>query len=351
MPYRKRKAAQQLFRDHAGWKIGRWLYTQLRNRPRSVGTQTLTKRKQISSGRGITHEYDRKLIYKKKRMPRKKRKRWLKFSKKVKAVSEKSLGARTVVYNTSVEFDNSTANNQVVGGVGLYTGYRAGVGNEYLSDLYETYDNENQGNPTAADGETTDLTSKFMFQSAVLDLTIRNISHAGGTPSILRDTIELDIYELTASKLFTDTAAGQYTSLKDLFDQAGSDMKQIGASATGTQIGKRGCTPWDVTEALSQGGLKIYKKTKYFLGSGQTMTYQMRDPRRHVVHGQGMKEMEGINHPKLTKWILILAKVVPGITVGTTGSDTHEKIVVGLTRKYFYKIEGMNDARHAYFNQ
>ena len=129
-------------------------------------------------------------------------------------------------------------------------------------------------------------------------------------------------------------------------------MEQIGAAGTNLLLNDRGITPFDVTFALARGKCKIWKKTKMFIRNGQTATYQYRDPKRRVWSQNYMDAGIGCNMPKATHWILIIAKAVPGITVGSTGgTTTRERLTIGLTRKYLYKIEGANDDRTEYVIQ
>ena len=52
----------------------------------------------------MTNQYDRTSVYRKKRMPYKKRKRWGRFVKKVKAAENTTLGTRTRVYNKRMTY-------------------------------------------------------------------------------------------------------------------------------------------------------------------------------------------------------------------------------------------------------
>ena len=62
-----------------------------------------------SSGVGVTNQHDRAFVYRKKRMPRRRGKRWMKFSRKVHFVAEKDLGTRTIVMNGSRQIFNTTS--------------------------------------------------------------------------------------------------------------------------------------------------------------------------------------------------------------------------------------------------
>ena len=298
------------------------------------------------SGRGLTFQHDRQFIYRKKRMPRRLRKRWGRFVRKVRAVDERGLGTRTVVFNKTFSGtyeQNSTAGNQIVSAFALY-GNKSSV--SQYDDLNQISALENTGNPTEAAGDTVDKTTKYLFQSAVMDMTIRNTS---GDGAVLNDliTLELDIYEISVRYKGYDTTNGSYIHLKSFFDIATGDTKNIGGAGVDIQLTDRGVTPFDIPMALSRYKIKIWKKTKFFLRNAQTLTYQIRDPGRHSITHEELVEGAGCNRIGWTKHVLIIAKAVPGIDVGPTKKEI---ISVGVTRKYMYKIEGMRDDRDRYID-
>lgn len=65
------------------------------------------------------------------------------------------------------------------------------------------------------------------------------------------------------------------------------------------------------------------------------MTYQIRDPKRHVWSNTKIGSWESGNMPKATRWLLFIAKSVPGYDMDGTG---RVRIDIGVTRKYMYKI-------------
>ena len=62
-----------------------------------------------------------------------------------------------------------------------------------------------------------------------------------------------------------------------------------------------------------------------------------------------MLDIAGANKPGWTHHLLIIFKSVPGFTVGTTATDIQERLQIGYTRKYSFKIEGQTDDRSEYF--
>lgn len=315
--------------------------------------QMRTRRKKVmTTGRGVTSEHDRQFIYRKKRMSRGRKRRWRGFKRKVNAVAEKNLGSRTVVFNRSIAPTNNNTARHNIFNVALYSNQST---DSWMNDLNNISQLENAADPTAVGGVTVDDTTKFIFQSGVLDLTMRNtsfLSVGGGLEP--QCTLEVDVYEMACGRRLIDRTTGgvarEYKNLIEAYAQGEADTKNIGGAVLTTDLSliNRGVTPWDVPTALSQFRLKIIKKTKMFIKSGQTATYQMRDPKRKVFSRGFMRETYGPNIPKKTHHLLVIAKAVPGVTVGTATGQVSEQLTVGITRKYMYKIEGVNEARDSY---
>ena len=196
-------------------------------------------RKGFTSGRGVTREHDRQHIYRKRRMPWRKRRRWVRQIRRWNRISEKQLGSRTVVFNVSNDYENSTSGNQIVTTLGLY-GWDST--NTYLNDLNAIAAYENEGDPTAAAGVTINDTAKFMFTSGVLDMTIRNTSHLFETPSTIEAdaTLEVDIYEITMGRQAVNTESttlARFVQLTEVFDTIGNNETNVlGSIVTGKQV-------------------------------------------------------------------------------------------------------------------
>lgn len=209
---------------------------------------------------------------------------------------------------------------------------------------------ENTGNPTAAAGITVSDTTKFLLQSAILDVTFRNTSgyrESGSVGPASEAKLEVDVYELISSKEWRDSSAAYPNIYEVLYRGATMTLNGAGAG-TGIDPLLRGVTPWDIPAALSYFKLKILKKTKYFVNNGDTFTYQIRDPKRRVMMQENMEKLEGGNKPGWSRHLLVLFKLVPGLTIGSTDGTYTESLTFGITRKYLYKIEGANEDRDRY---
>lgn len=318
---------------------------------RSGTMSNMRLRRAVRSGVGITAQYDRKSIYRKKRMPRKMRRRWRRFVQKVNATKDRDLGTRTVVFNSQVDVSNETAGNDIVFSCSLY-GLRA-TSSVINGDLEAIGQLENVGNPTAAAGVTVSKMSHISFHSGVLDITYRNTSTFKtdqGEILAAEAQQEVDIYEIYCREDFV-TLGTNYENLGSGIDNETNQELTIGGTGTNLRIYRRGVTPFDCPTALSRLGIKILKKTKYFVPGGSTITYQARDPKRRTGLLRELTDEEGTNKPKWTRWFLFNIKLVPGLTVGNVNGTYQIRGSYGITRKYFYKLEGVMENRNRYISQ
>lgn len=311
-------------------------------------TRTRNSRKRSTSGIGVTEQYDAKLVYRKRRMPRGRRRRWKAFSRKVLAVSEKDLGTQQVLFNIGVNPTNVISGNQLLFNCALYS---MTSGTSYWNDMDQIGQYNAAAATTAATGLTVDPTTKIIFKSAVLDITVRNSSTYtadGSTYGINPSArMEVDVYEISVNRC--DEEAATFTDLLGLLAQAPIRTQPIGGGATSkVALTSRGVTPFDLSYALSVFGIKIWKKTKYQLSNNEQFTYQIRDPRRHVMTQRELTSSEGPCKRGLTRCVLIVGRMAPGLALGLTTGTYQEGLQIGITRKYQYKVENWSEDRTAY---
>lgn len=293
-------------------------------------TQTRTRTKRATTGIGITNQYDRRMIYRKRTMPRRKKRRWKSFVRKVHAVSEKDLGSRTVVRNFLVTsaLDLSTVSNQDRHVRQVFSLYAMrNTVDSYMSDMANIVADTDVG-----------VSGKFLFQSGVFDMTVRNGSVLGSTSTNSPLTLEIDVYEISSSVDFG--VVGEAATLNAVFANAMAESPLIPGQAFPLTADTRGWTPWDACPGLSQYRLKIWKKTKFFLSTNQTFTYQMRDPRRHTLDKQKVPSGTSENFPGVTRFLYCVWKPTPGYIYGIQGDTA--RLYFGITRKYLYKVDDKN---------
>jgi len=320
------------------------------NRRRVPNQRVRMKYRGGRSGSGVTTQHDTTRQYRRRSMPRQKRRRWKRFKNKVLAVSEKDLGSRTIVFNKYISNVNSTDGTQSFQHIALYSGQSS---TNHLDDIQNISELEHGSDPTAAEGGTVADTTKFIFKSGVLDLTFKNSSTLRTNDADVVDSsarMEVDVYEMVSSRSWDD-ATGIYNTIGDAFSKGNTMALRIGGTGTNVDLSLRGVTPFDLPSALSYFRLKILKKTKYFLANEATFTYQIRDPKRHVWTQEFMQRLEGPNIKGVSRHLLIVSKLIPGLTLGTTNGTFKEQFDIGVTRKFLYKIEGFNDDRDRYIAQ
>lgn len=286
-----------------------------------VGRMVATQGRGGSSGIGVTNQYDRTGVYRKKRMPRRKRRQWRKFVKKVNAVTEKDYGTNTIVRN-NVGFGQATPGLQGLLTVSLYgkdgIDTATSFGNSDLKDIY--------GNDL-----NTLASTKFKFCSAILDMTCVNNSTSEETNANLG--LEVDVYEITYRKVASSTSPTVALS--------SNNASLINPGNAGLTINTRGVTPFDLPDPLSRYGITIYKKTKFFIGKGQQFTYQMRNPKSYSWQKDFIDDgNDDFMIPYVTKTLVIVYKGLPDPLNSVT-----PVLNIGVTRKYMYKeMDVSNDA-------
>lgn len=297
----------RLLAGYAGRKVGGYL------KSRSIGQKS-------RSGSGVTTQFDRTVQYRRKRMPRRKRKRWVNFVKKASYVEDKKLASNVVVFNNSLDRTIPDTEQQyavvhMYGGNGEADDVGITSAEIGLRDIKNLCDN---------DDLVDSYNEQLIFKSAVLDMTINNTGVG---------KLELDIYEIVP---YTRDARSATSWTQDQIS-AQSNTPGIGGS-TSLNIVQRGVTPFDFP-LMSKLGYRVLKKTKFFTAAGQAFTYQMRDAKnRYFPCSRVYSSQNELNYIMngMTKSLLIIGKIVVGDEAGT------QKFTVGCTRRYVYSVKQAN---------
>lgn len=295
-----------------GFKTARQLYNSY--------SRTKTK-KNSTSAVGITRNHDFSVQYRKKRMPRWKRRSWANFSKKVNAVLTAKLATQTQLFNRPITLTNP-ANSQNYMAAVIY-GKNGQNGSECagMSDLRDIVNIA-----ALTTGE------KLMFKSAILDVTL-------AVPSDAASSLEVDIYDCYWR--------GQTLQVNVRTDiQAAESNTSTLPSGSSLELNDRGATLFDLPVFLSNTKCKILKKTKVFLPPGNTTTYQIRDPRNRTIYVDDITEyqasgLSGWIQPGWTRGIVVVFKPTAG------NQATVNSLNMGVTTKYAYVLMKDNDVRDA----
>jgi len=280
-----------------------------------TGSKTRT-REGTRSGVGVTTDRDFRRVYIKRRMPAAKRKRWKRFVRKVDAVAERKKGTFSIVMNT-VKREQVPVGSQRMYGIELF-GYRGTVivgPDTYDRDMYEI---SLMSKPGDASIETWNR--KIHFRSAVLDITFRNLGVS---------SVEIDLYEYSVKKDIP------FARLIDLILNCQTDPATITGGSTLTHD-VVGTTPFQINSALKY--ITILKKTKVFMPSGGTSTYQVRKPMNRWWSTSEIDEKAG--HFAKRGWttgIWVVQKGVPGIDTGIAVRALESDVIASITRTYCLK--------------
>lgn len=263
---------------------------------------------------GVTNQYDVKTIYRKRRMPRRKRRQWVKAVKKHRAIALKSVGTRTAIKNGTIGGAFQGDAQYIVSAAlyGLYGINDWGV-NQGYRDMYDILNGDTTGDVDA-------MNEKCLFTSGVMDLTFNNI---GDTK------LEVDIYHIRVG----DSTVSE--RLDATYGTALANTDNNSSTPVTTQT--RGWTPFEATVASSRG-VRVYKKIKHFVGVGEVFTHQIRDSKNHMMNGSKLWNNSVIdqglyNWVGKSQYLFFIVKAVPG-----TDAEAQSNFRVGVTRVYKWKV-------------
>lgn len=300
----------------------------MKRRRYSGSSQGRYVKKRLGSNNVVTRQYDVTTQYKKSYMPRRRKRAWKKFVKKVTAVQIKNAGLKTVLFNDRL-VNSNTSGFQGVIWLGLYgnngtpDNATALIGWKDLNRIYmNDPDIVKQGSPP----NEIPISGKLAFGSAVIDITLRNLSELDA---------EVDIYYCVFRKN-QDSIAPADDNPNYYF---GNQPVLINPVNTTLNLGERGATMFDMSHSLSRLGIKILKKQKMVLEPGKSTFIQHRDPMNHVIDAADIVQV-GFGLAKLTYGVCVVHK--PSVTNVDNAIST---IAAGVTRKYSYAaLEDNSDA-------
>jgi len=196
------------------------------------------------NGSGVTGQHDKDVQYVKKKMPAKKRKKWVQFVKQVEHVQDSKRGTLTQVFNDQAStgvISPLTAQGwctaTLYGGAGTATSAHVGVGD--VSTIVSTMGS--QGTYNVGNG------TRFNFFSAVMDLTIKNPA----SEWLGDQTMEVDVYDLVYWRGDSPDWGNPGLALVT------TDTLALGTGSV-TSLTQRGVTPFDVPMFIRNMRCNIY---------------------------------------------------------------------------------------------
>lgn len=214
--------------------------------------------KKVTDSKIATNQYDVRGRYYKKRMPRRKKKQWKQFQRKVNAVLNKQIAPTYFLFRTTTQL-NSVQDAQDWASCMLYTANTPDPNNDLGRIAIGLMGNA--GNQ---------IGTKYRFEAAVLDLLIRN---TGST------TACVDIYTIYCRKDVPDNYVSPFVLISQLDDTANADTQGD------PKINEKniGYTPFHNPMFCSY--YKIQQKRTLILGAGEVSEVQMRDAKNRKMYG------------------------------------------------------------------
>lgn len=259
--------------------------------------------KRSSDNGPVTSQYDVRTWYKKKKMPRRRRKAWKKFKSKVQAVLNKEIAPTYFLYRTTTTL-SSLDNQQGWGSLMLYTAYGGAAPN---NDLYQI----SVGLKGALGNQ---IGAKYRFESACLDVLLRN----KGTNIAL-----IDVYTVYCRADLPDNYASPYVALTS-FDSLANQDNNADPKIADTDIGY---TPF--TCPLFCSFFKVVKKRTLTLSGGAVTEMQMRDAKNRKLWG-----IDYVGKPALRGWTKGYMVCVRGAYDSTAGKTPAVNVDCAYTRHY-----------------
>ncbi|UYD39086.1 MAG: capsid protein [Wigfec virus K19_450] len=282
--------------------------------------------KRTTSGRGVSGHYDRSFIYRRRRAPARVRRRAKRSFRSFKSKVLKMKGHRTLITNQSITVSGNV-NEQAVKSFVLYGGRSDGLSNQSArgyDDMNDMRSRDYMIGDTTGDAQQrfTGGDIKWLVKTGIMDMTIENTSAF---------SLELDVYEFICGKIHDPTGFVEDVEQAIAYYQA--EVKSPGAATNLPTLYQtnRGVTPFEFGSAMAKFGMKILKKTKYFITEGGVITYQIRNSKICSFNVSVYDDASPTT--RYTRGVYVVSKPTPG-----SASEAHEYIV-GMTRKYKYVVD------------
>lgn len=242
--------------------------------------RTRTRTRVMGGARGpapMTSQHDSRLVYRKKTMPRYKKKKWVSFKKKVTAVeySNRNLQnvsmIQTMYCNANTDRCSFTSAmiygiNGQTGGTGAPPpGGASGTGS--MDDMYDVLVNKYAAGGTAMNGR------KFLFGSAVMDVHATNVSE---------NALILEVYEIEAKKTYTPATVA-YDGPEDLFIQGFVDYSPMANTPLVPSALRLGTTPFNCKLFCQYFTVKTKRRLQ--VSPGEVVSFQIRDSTNRFIAG------------------------------------------------------------------
>lgn len=288
----------------------------------SSGTRALTTRRRETNN-VVTAQHDISRPYKRRPMPRRRRRQWTRQIRRFRALTLKHLATRSRVL-TYAGSSTATAGNQARIDAVLY-GYYGANNARGLNDLQRIADAETNAQDIASNpGNTVQFGPRpiIIFKSAVMDMSITNTSSTV--------VLELDVYYFYVTR--KTAADSTIDALSDGFQQADT----LTEGGTPMDIDSLGVTPFDCPNFLKSH--KITQVRKIIIAPGQISSLMIKAPQNKKFDTNRLSTELPANGvfglPGYTRGIFLIGKGAPSAASGAQACS----FAWSFQNKYHYSI-------------
>lgn len=288
----------------------------------------LTRRSSIAHA-PITSQYDVKTVYRKKRMPRRRRRRYVRFAKSVQHLNMKATALQTqLIRENKILIAPQNTTSYVAQMMYSCNGDGGAQGSASALSRGKT----NDLNDMLTDGTlTNNPTALVHYQSCTMDTMLRN---NGTTPVVV------EAYHIVVRSDAQDTNSQRY--VENIYEIGFDTPTAVNEGATGTNRTRMdatdiGSTPFN--NSMFARYFTVKKKIRIELGAGEISVLQIRDPKNRKFQRYKIDNMVYI--PWVTQGYLFQ---VIGAPTNTEGSNFTEATSVSITstRTYNYHVINSN---------
>lgn len=280
----------------------------------------------------LTYDNDFKTDYRYKRMPKRRRRNWKRFVKKVSSVVNRQQGLKKLMY-TDIQRIQAVDNACSYHSAMLYTpdarvgDLSADMGTIFRNILGSVaYDNIND--VTIAG----DVDKKIRFESGNMDVSWRNV---GAAPVIV------DLYYVKARKTFGLTGSDALNNTQGIYALGFVKQGQIIDEEDGNTVGSAKSFPIEVGTTPFQSSLfcqtyKVLSKKRITIAPGNTVSMTLKDAKNRLVNATETRAricMRGLTHGYFFQ-----TYGVPGLSGATPVQALASDIIFTVQKRYAFYL-------------
>lgn len=330
-----------------GARVGGLLAQRMAMKRSFTKTRTQTKSKTRESA-PLTYDNDFKTDYRYKRMPRRRRRRWVRFARKVNyVVLRGQQGLKKMLYRRLQTVSSASASCGFTEALlyssdGNYSLHAADLGALFREHLGGTnFDDANNL------GALTNASKQLKFESAQMEITMTN---SGENKAIV------EVYYIRCRKQHGKTNNVIYDCASGVYQLGFAKQMQVVDPETSEIVGvgkqnefQVGTTPFQSPRFCST--FKILKRKKFTIAPGNSISWILKDPRNRTINAENARNQLFL--PFISHGYFIQVYGVPGLEGPDPPNLTPALptlLTIYTTRKYQYYTPVSNQDQGAAMN-